>query len=169
MKKCTRCGKVKPLSKFHKRKRNPDGHQRWCKQCTKEYRKGYYNTNAEQARVEAKNWHERNKERDKSTHKAWCEAHPEQWAATRRKAGLRYRYSKYGLTLADYDEMLRTQGNGCAICGKTPEENGKRLAVDHDHETGDVRGLLCDMCNKGLGCFGDSSQRLRSAANYLER
>ena len=63
--------------------------------------------------------------------------------------------------------MLDEQGGGCAICQKTPEENGRRLAVDHNHTTGDVRGLLCTQCNVGLGNLGDSVERLRSAIRYL--
>lgn len=74
----------------------------------------------------------------------------------------------YGISLVEYDEMLEAQGGGCAICGKTPEENRRRLAVDHDHETGEVRGLLCIRCNHGLGNFLDSSELLRSAIQYLQ-
>src|SRR2546423_5792224 len=59
---------------------------------------------------------------------------------------------KFGLTLEEYDEMLAAQEGGCAICGEAPEE-GKILHIDHDHETGLVRGLLCQRCNHGLGLF----------------
>jgi hypothetical protein len=74
----------------------------------------------------------------------------------------------YGLSLAEYDDMLESQDNGCAICGKPPEENGKRLSVDHDHETGKVRGLLCNCCNRGLGIFHDDIALMRDAIEYLE-
>ena len=74
---------------------------------------------------------------------------------------------KYGITLAHYDEMLERQENTCAICGLTPEENGKRLCVDHNHETGEVRGLLCDDCNRGIGTFRDNPVSLARAAEYL--
>lgn len=55
---------------------------------------------------------------------------------------------RYGLTTAQYDQMLDRQDGRCAICRRQPRT--KRLAVDHDHETGHVRGLLCDRCNRGL-------------------
>ena len=74
----------------------------------------------------------------------------------------------YGITLAQYDQMLLTQRNGCLICGKSPEENGRRLAVDHDHASGMVRGLLCSNCNSALGKFQDDPVLLRAAAEYLE-
>jgi hypothetical protein len=66
---------------------------------------------------------------------------------------------------AQYDAMEEGQG-GCAICGK-PCKSGRRLAVDHDHANGFVRGLLCTLCNTGLGKFQDSPELLEKAAAYL--
>jgi len=57
----------------------------------------------------------------------------------------------YGITLKEYNCMLEEQGGGCAICGKTPAKEGRRLAVDHSHITGKVRGILCGTCNIKLG------------------
>ena len=62
--------------------------------------------------------------------------------------------------------MHDAQGGLCAICGRKQPE--KWLAVDHDHETGVIRGLLCSRCNSGLGQFKDNPDRLRLAADYLE-
>ena len=79
----------------------------------------------------------------------------------------------YGLGLEDYLRLLSSQGGGCAICGKTPEQERRNLAVDHDHTTGRIRGLLCALCNHrliGRHRIGlDSPARLRAAANYLDR
>ena len=78
--------------------------------------------------------------------------------------------AKYGLTLEDYDEMFAAQNGLCAVCGKPPNGNGPskdNLAVDHDHETGEVRGLVCDRCNLGLGHFFDDPDLLIAAAVYL--
>lgn len=72
---------------------------------------------------------------------------------------------KYGITEPEYLALLASQGNACAICCTQP--NGQRLAVDHDHTTGKVRGLLCGHCNKALGLFGDDADRLRKAAEYV--
>lgn len=74
---------------------------------------------------------------------------------------------KYGISVADYDEMFEAQSGLCAICGNPP--NRMRLAVDHSHDTGQVRGLLCFNCNHGLGHFKDNPTVLRSAAEYLSR
>lgn len=82
----------------------------------------------------------------------------------------RKRFQKYKLTKDSYQELLRSQGYGCAICGSTtPKKNGKLLHVDHDHATGKIRGLLCSNCNVGLGNFEDKPERIRLALCYLER
>lgn len=66
--------------------------------------------------------------------------------------GNRALLSRYGLTPEAYEEMLESQGGGCAICGKTPEENGRRLAVDHDHTCCPRRDGCCGKCVRGLLC-----------------
>lgn len=73
---------------------------------------------------------------------------------------------KYGLTVADYQALLDKQGGTCALCG-VPPADGRRLAVDHDHVTGRVRGLLCQRCNGGLGALGDDVAGLQRAIAYL--
>lgn len=82
---------------------------------------------------------------------------------------------KYGINLEQYAAMLDKQGGTCAICPKTPEENGMSLAVDHDHSccSGNrscgkcVRGLLCDNCNRGIGFLQDKVDVVLNAATYL--
>lgn len=59
--------------------------------------------------------------------------------------------SQYGITLAEYEEMLEAQGGGCAICGAKPVKGKRRHAIDHCHTTGKVRGILCNRCNVILG------------------
>lgn len=76
-------------------------------------------------------------------------------------------WTKFGITEEQYDEILRNQGGGCAICGMTPEENGKALAVDHDHRGGDVRGLLCEGCNYKIGMMHEDANWLQRAGAYL--
>ncbi len=79
----------------------------------------------------------------------------------------RAQFKKFGLTGADFNRMLAEQGGVCAIC-RNVCKTGKRLAVDHDHATGRVRGLLCANCNTGLGKFGDSLLTLEAACAYLK-
>jgi hypothetical protein len=78
----------------------------------------------------------------------------------------------YGITVADYDRMLREQGGVCAICGKAPTANhsrDKRLTIDHCHKSKLVRGLLCHNCNRALGLLGDDPIILRKAISHLLR
>lgn len=72
----------------------------------------------------------------------------------------------YGITLDDYNTMFEAQGGVCKICGGK-DKNGQALAVDHDHQTGKIRGLLCGNCNRGIGFFQDSPELLCQAAEYL--
>lgn len=72
----------------------------------------------------------------------------------------------YGLSLDEYDALYEAQQGLCAICDR-PDPN-RRLCVDHCHETGEVRGLLCSSCNTALGLLGDDVDRLIRAMEYLE-
>lgn len=74
---------------------------------------------------------------------------------------------KYGISSAQYQELLRKQNGVCAIC--KCQQRYQALAVDHCHKTLRVRGLLCVNCNRGLGKFFDSPLRLRNAADYIDR
>lgn len=76
----------------------------------------------------------------------------------------------YGIGLDEYERMLEEQQGVCAICGL--EQNSKRntrLCVDHCHDTGSVRGLLCDRCNRGIGLLQDDYRILNKASDYLRR
>lgn len=81
---------------------------------------------------------------------------------------------KYKLTIEEYNKMLEKQDNVCAIClldeqGLNNSGKKKRLAIDHNHETGEVRGLLCTKCNMALGRFDDSIEKIERALNYLKK
>ena len=87
--------------------------------------------------------------------------------ARRKEAGRAATFKTiYGITIADYDRMMADQNGVCAICFQ-PCGTGKRLAIDHDHANGAIRGLLCRKCNLGLGHFDITS--LRVALSYLEK
>ena len=72
--------------------------------------------------------------------------------------------ARYGISLGDYLEMLRGQNGACAVCG-----GGGKLHVDHCHETGRVRGLLCGSCNRALGLLKDDIDSLKKAIDYLQK
>lgn len=95
----------------------------------------------------------------------WNRSHPERFSTNQRKSVLK---QKYGITPARWEEMLDEQGGGCAICGDAPTGRN-RLAVDHSHASGDVRGLLCFSCNTLLGHLRDDPTLLRRAIGYLTR
>lgn len=92
----------------------------------------------------------------------------------RRERGFEANLERYGLTPEQYVEMFDKQDGVCAIC-KKPEVRKKRLSIDHDHSCCSglkscgkcIRGLLCSMCNNGLGSFRDNASVLRAAADYL--
>ena len=73
--------------------------------------------------------------------------------------------AKYGITAEEYAAMLADQSGVCYICGG--KSGKKRLAVDHDHKTGEVRGLLCKRCNRMLGYYRDNAESFERAATYL--
>jgi hypothetical protein len=78
-----------------------------------------------------------------------------------------YLWRTYRMTVEDYDEMWDEQDGSCAICGKE-FENHTEGKVDHNHKTGNVRALLCNKCNTGLGDYDDDPILLRAAADYIE-
>lgn len=122
---------------------------------------GHYVDSTREERVAAQaKWRNNNPEKAEEWHKN----NPEKVLAHARTSNLR----RYGVTQDWYDEKLSSQGGGCAICGtKEPGHGFKNFCVDHDHETGEARGLLCRTCNAGLGHFKDSQDLLRKANLYL--
>ena len=75
---------------------------------------------------------------------------------------------EYGITLDDYNLMMVHQSDRCAICLTDDKGKNDFWCIDHDHQTGKVRGLLCDTCNRGIGLLGDDADNLLSASKYLE-
>lgn len=146
----------------------------------------------EKKRAYMKEWREKNIDRlriqEKAYFKKWRASHLEEDRAYKRRYHwdnrhkiLSYQRSKklsrpeiyenyrlkhkYGITKSDYENLLKKQNGKCAICGERSE---KKLHVDHNHETGRVRGLLCHNCNITIGRMKENPDALRSAAEYLE-
>ena len=113
MKLCPKCGTRKHLKDFPKNRATKDGLNRICRKCQREYSEKRY---------------ARNKKNPQ-----WCKEKRDKSHAVRLK-------HYFNLTIKKYDEMVELQDGLCAICGKT-EPTGRRVAVDHDHKTGDMRGL----------------------------
>jgi len=109
---------------------------------------------------------------------SWCKDCTRAGARTaqaQRKGRDRHLRNTYGITLATYESILAGQGGGCAICGSRETFRNKKtgtkhsLHVDHCHESGVVRGILCGRCNASLAMFSDSKEALLKAIAYLEK
>lgn len=92
----------------------------------------------------------------------WRNRFPDKVVALNRRSQLR----KYNLTVDQFDAMVLSQNGVCAICRKAPK-SGFTLCVDHCHETGVVRGLLCNRCNSAIGLLDEDPARIRRASNYI--
>ena len=102
----------------------------------------------------------KNKDKKNACSRAWHKKNPDKVKDKK----LRY---CFGITLNDYNEMFAQQNGCCLICGIHQTELKKTLHVDHNHETGKVRGLLCHNCNHGIGFFKDNPAFLTNAIDYL--
>ncbi|HEX2193006.1 MAG TPA: endonuclease VII domain-containing protein [Acidimicrobiales bacterium] len=162
MKRCRICNELKPLSDFYRAAGTRDGHRTECKQCNLAQQHERYLADPERAKARVKRWQQENADR---VNAYWRERRQEPEVKRRDRAGHLWR--KFGITIAEYDAMLAAQGGVCAVC-KRPPTPGISLHVDHDHETGRIRGLLCFRCNNALGDLEDDPALLRAAARYLE-
>ena len=140
------------------------------------YAREYYARNREKIRKQVKEARgtgdrlvldpEERKRRRYEYNKKWKEKNPVKARDHQRRSQLKRRY---GITPEDVDALMEAQGGVCAIC-KTDDPGGRGVfVIDHCHDTGKVRGLLCNLCNKGLGCLGDTVDKLEAATDYLRR
>lgn len=139
LKTCNKCGTPQSLANFHAKSNSPDGHSYTCKECFKAYRRQYYLDHIPE--------------------------HREYYYAK----GKYYFLDKlYGVDPETYHRMLKEQDGVCAICKKPPAEL-QPLHLDHDHQTGKPRGLLCAKCNSMLTHFGDRTEGLLKMLDYVQR
>lgn len=136
---CHRCKEIKNVEEYHKSKNQTGGIATVCKVCAKEKHKLI-----PKYKSHAKYIDNKEKQLDKRL------------------------IAKFGITLENYNKMLEAQNNKCAICDKTDIENGKRLAVDHNHKTNKVRKLLCNNCNVAIGFLGEEPSVAIKASEYLK-
>lgn len=167
LKTCSACKKVKPLDEFYKARSKVDGLHHQCKPC------GSKSSKARRERKRAANNYVIPVEKKCSVCKATLPA-DHFYRNYARDDNLDWsckacnRLHKYNILPGDYWRMLESQGGVCAICKRDCARRGPQsLAVDHDHISGAVRGLLCEACNMGIGKFGDNPDFLRAAADYI--
>lgn len=184
-KSCTICKQSKPLDAFSPNKNGRFGRQPYCRSCTTAKQKASRAANPQRVQAKAARqaaryaadatrrerkrlWSQRHnakpevRERTRLKHALWKAANPERRKAGEKKWQLKRRY---GLTVEQFEAMRAAQGNCCAMCSK---EFKRTPYVDHDHATGEVRGLLCNGCNMGLGRM-ESPGFLDACARYLEQ
>ena len=118
---------------------------------TKDYHKQYYLDNKKKINEQNNAWYYANREEEI------------------KKRVISNRKRQYGMTPEMIEQMLASQNGCCAICRDDKPGGRGHWHIDHDHETGQVRGLLCQRCNSGLGFFRDNITILEGAINYLHR
>ena len=163
MKNCARCSIMKKVDEFHKCSSRIDGLQIYCKTCAKEKRdsdesKKSWAKNKEKEQIRKKAFYEKNKSKIFMTTNKWRSQHPEQRKLYAAKG-------KYNLSNEQYKQLMSI--NNCEIC-KCDLSITKHKHIDHCHETGKVRGVLCSKCNLGLGHFKDNITNLEKAIDYLK-
>ena len=151
MKRCSICKYDKELIEFHKDKTHKDGLKSYCKLCEKNFGDSYRKEHKDEIKKRQDSWAYKNKKKRETYRIKYC----------------------YGLSNDQYQNMFNVQNGVCAICGKgeTRIRNEKvcQLTVDHDHQTGRVRGLLCSKCNGAIGWLGDDPNIVLKAFNYLQQ
>jgi Recombination endonuclease VII len=109
---------------------------------------------------------EKQNEWHRAYHAEQMATNPEYVQMKRTSAVWSRRKKKYGLTREAYERMAAAQDGRCAICGEKPDHD---LRVDHDHGTGAVRALLCNLCNTGIGSLREDPRIMLEAIEYLAR
>lgn len=162
MKTCKMCEQQLPLEQFRKHKLTKDRLNIWCNSCQISYQKEWVKQNPEKA-----NWRKRNPEKSKKARRAWEASNPEKVRGCWIKKY--WPHLTGNEAIIEYQRLFEKQQGSCAICGLKECSPTKRLAVDHDHVSGKVRGLLCDRCNRGIGYFRESIDIMSNGITYLKR
>jgi Recombination endonuclease VII len=145
-KRCRKCKQLFSVSEFDLSKDQRDGLYPWCKTCKKpKQRTGNIDR--------LKRWETRQD--------------PTHIKKIRNRTAKLWNLMRYGLTFESYDELLEAQGGFCKLC-KDRDKCGRMLSVDHNHVTGEVRGLLCTFCNTALGMLRDNPELIDRMKIYLE-
>jgi hypothetical protein len=146
---CKICNQYKDISNFH-----PKGY--YCRECRNEKQRQYWANLPIEVR--------RSRQMKSEAQKRYRENNLEKTKLIARKGHIK---RKFGITLEEYDLMLNSQNGVCAICQLTCD-SGYSLAVDHNHKTGKIRGLLCKNCNTAIGLLKENTDVMIKAVQYLK-
>ena len=147
------------------RQNNKEKIQEQCKE--------YYKKNKETIRKQNKQWYRENTSKHRDSGKKWVKNNPDKVKEInkrRNKKLSRYRREwdlkkSYNLTLEDYEKLVELCNNQCEICNK----NLIKPCIDHDHQSKQIRGILCNNCNTGLGLLGDTRDSVIKALQYFDK
>lgn len=158
---CNLCGQEKPLTEFEWQKNRPNP-RKTCNECKNKQAWERIKNNPEKHEKflnKRKIWRDSNSEIIKHKQRKWYHYNNE-------KVKNSYIKSVYGLTLEEYYNKIEEQNNRCAICGRE-FKNSKDTYIDHNHTTGEIRGLLCSKCNPAIGLLSENQRILYNAIVYL--
>ena len=168
---CIQCGEQITEENHHIRSDKPLASM-VCDPCFKFWRKIYRSefysnpiNRSKKNKQQMDAYYTKYKESRQLSNKKWRDSNPEKVFENK--------IAKYGMTSMDYYDMLEEQGGACAICKKppyelTPSNKIKKFAVDHNHSTGQIRGLLCSKCNQAIGLLKEDINLFNAAINYLQ-
>lgn len=153
---CSRCKELKPVWGFNKDKQKSIGIASACRECASITSRESYNRCIDKR---TSYWKARTKEQRQLEYQKLKNS----------GAKLRHDLQRYGLTETEYNQLVKKQNGVCRCCGISPEQTKfSRLAVDHNHKTGKVRGLLCGSCNRALGMLRENVKTLEAMICYLK-
>ena len=169
-KKCTKCAETKPITQYNKCK---GARRAYCKSCHAAESIKWHRSNADKRRAHTiayqRNWRANNKEKTKEYgRRSYKKLTPEQKKQKAHKSRMRSLQRKYGISAENWQMLYERQGGLCALC-RVPGRTGRHgiLSVDHCHETGRIRGLLCTPCNSAIGILGESRERIARVLAYV--
>lgn len=162
MKICGKCNLKKEKKDFGRNTKTPDGLKCYCYECSKKIARIWLENN--RGRV---NSERRRKYNDIPEHRARIKEKSLEYRKKHREGACdKVRERTYGITPKEYNDICQSQNMVCAICGSPSR---RRLCVDHNHNTGEIRGLLCDNCNRAIGLLKEDISILEKACSYLAR
>lgn len=149
MKRCSQCGVIKEITiGFFKNKRNKNGYSSICKSCDYIKQKEYKEKNIERLRIRNRAYYLANKDKKVEYERNWR------------------MMKRYGITFADKERMYAQQKGKCLICNDGGDL--KKIHIDHNHQNGKVRGLLCYQCNSAIAFLKEDISILQKAIDYLK-
>ena len=168
MKTCTKCKQSKPLAEFLKNKTCQDGFQTECRECMRKYQRSRAKTPQaiSRNREYQRQYYHLHKTKINKRRKVYSQTPSGKLGSLRRHIR-----NKYKMDLNSYSKMKDSQNAACAICGELEADNemGKILCVDHNHETGAIRELICFHCNSALGFARENILTLQTMIKYLNK